>query len=153
RAGRSGQVPVQVGEDRAGKMALPVAFDARRPAEPPAHVEEHRRRVLRQLRGECPGADQQGADQRVVPAGGLVHAPAYMSAGTSASDGVSEPCIPVSADSRGSALVATMASDPAGAATTSPIRLAMVTSTGPNQPSLIASSLDITQARSPSTSR
>ena len=77
----------------------------------------------------------------------------YVSAGTSCSDAVSEPCMPNSADSRGSALVATMARDPAGAATTSPIRSAMAASTGPNQPSLTASSLDSTQARSPSTSR
>src|SRR5690348_14878293 len=138
-------------------MALPVAVDAGRPGEPPAHVEQHRRlprvsgvsgMVLRPLRSELPRRDQQA-----VPAGALAHAAVYMSAGTSCSDGVSEPCMPVSADSRGSALVATMARDPAGAATTSPIRLVIAASTGPNQPSLIASSLDSTQARSPSASR
>src|SRR4029077_14821123 len=135
---------------RAGKVTLPVAVDAQRPGEPPAHVQEHRRPVLRQLRGEFPGLDQQGADRHRVPADSLAHAAMYSSAGTSCSDGVSEPCMPVSADSRGSALVATMARDPAGAATTSPIRLVIAASTGPNQPSLIASSLDSTQARSPS---
>src|SRR5271165_2365151 len=93
------------------------------------------------------------ADQQAVPVGSGVHVAVYVSAGTSCSEVVSEPCMPSNADSLGSALVATMAMDPAGAATTSPIRLAMAGSTGPNQPSLMASSLDSTQARSPRTSR
>ena len=42
--------------------------------------------------------------------------------GTSWSADVSEPCMPISADSRGSACVATTADGPAGAAITSPIR-------------------------------
>ncbi len=66
--GRPGQVPVQVGEDRAREVALPVAVDARRAAEPPPHVEEHGRRVLRQFGGEGRHADQQP-----VPAGSWVH--------------------------------------------------------------------------------
>ena len=66
---------------------------------------------------------------------------------------VIEPCMPISADSRGSALVATIAHGPAGAATTSPIRSAIRLATSPNQPSDIASSLDSTHALAPRTSR
>src|SRR5207245_7117590 len=107
----------------------------------------------RQLRGKFPGLDRQGTDQHRIPVGSPAHAAVYSNAGTSCSDGVSEPCMPVSADSRGSALVDTMARDPAGAATTSPILLVIAASTGPNQPSLLASSLDLTQARSPRVAR
>jgi hypothetical protein len=46
-----------------------------------------------------------------------------VSKGTSWSADVSEPCMPISADSRGSAFVATTADGPAGATTTSPIPL------------------------------
>ena len=49
--------------------------------------------------------------------------------------------------------MATTAKLPAAATTTSPIRSTMRASTGPNHPSLIASSLGSTHARSPSTSR
>src|SRR5205814_10723181 len=104
------QAPARVDEDRDGKRPRPVAVNAGGPGEPPAHVEQHRQlsgvsgTVLRQLRSELPRRDQQA-----VPAGALAHAAVYISAGTSCSDGVSEPCMPVSADSRGSALVATMA--------------------------------------------
>jgi hypothetical protein len=46
-----------------------------------------------------------------------------VSKGASWSADVSEPCMPISADSRGSAFVATTAEGPAGAATTSPTRV------------------------------
>ncbi len=39
---RGGKVRVQVGEDRAGQVPGAVGIDARRPAEPPAHVEQDR---------------------------------------------------------------------------------------------------------------
>ena len=56
------------------------------------------------------------------------------SSGTSWSAEVSEPCMPISEDSRRSALLAMIANGPAGAATTSPIRPASAGFTGPNQP-------------------
>src|SRR5580704_16028405 len=144
--GRRGQVTLEVGEDRARQVALPVAVQARRAAEAPPHVQQGGSRLAGQFLGQGCGRDQEAAragHQRTLE----------LSAGTSWSAAVSEPCMPTSADSRGSVLVATMASDPTGAATTSPIRSARLGSTGPNQPSLIASSLDITQARSARTSR
>ena len=62
--------------------------------------------------------------------------------------------MPSREDSSGSSLEQMTAQVPAQAATTSPIRAAMASLTGaPNKPSLMASSRDITQARSPSTSR
>jgi len=61
--------------------------------------------------------------------------------------------MPIRALSFGSACEAMIAALPAAAATTSPIRSVNAGSTGPNQPSLIASSRDITQARSPRISR
>jgi hypothetical protein len=61
--------------------------------------------------------------------------------------------MPARADSRGSALDAMTAVLPAQAATTSPIRLARPASTGPNQPSEMASSRLTTQADGPRTSR
>src|SRR5262252_1321645 len=61
--------------------------------------------------------------------------------------------MPISADSRGSAFVATIAVGPLGAATTSPIRAENSASTGPNHPSAIAWSRATTHARSPRASR
>src|SRR5262249_20338584 len=71
------------------------------------------------------------------------------SRGTSWSADVSDPCMPISEDSSGSALVATIANGPTGAATTSPIRAASASGTGPNQPASMARALGSTQARSP----
>src|SRR5580658_424732 len=154
--GRRGQVTLEVGEDRARQVALPVAVQARRAAEAPPHVQQGGSRLAGQILGQFGQFGQFlgqgcGRDQEAARAGH--QRTLELSAGTSWSAAVSEPCMPTSADSRGSVLVATMASDPTGAATTSPIRSARLGSTGPNQPSLIASSLDMTQARSARISR
>ena len=61
--------------------------------------------------------------------------------------------MPSREDSSGSSLEQMIAHVPAHAATTSPMRAYIASLTGPNRPSLTASSRDITQARSPSTSR
>src|ERR1039458_4980656 len=112
--GRAGQDMIQVGENRPGKVALTVTVDARRAAEPPPHIQDHGPTAGRQFRGERLDADEKAA--------GVRHAARNTSEGTSCSCEVSEPCMPSSADSRGSVFMATRASDPAGAATTSPIR-------------------------------
>ena len=65
--------------------------------------------------------------------------------------------MPSREDSSGSSFEQMTAHVPAHAATTSPMRAAMASltgvPTGPNRPSLMASSRDMTQARSPSASR
>ncbi len=53
-----GQVGVQVHVDRAGQMARAVAVDARRPAEPPADIEQRRRPGAGEFGGQRPDVDQ-----------------------------------------------------------------------------------------------
>ena len=114
---RGREVAVQVGEHRARDVPGPVQVDARRAAQPPADVEQRRRR--RHRRG--PGARQLGDGDEGAAVGRAAHGAAYVSIGTSCSAEVSEPCWPVNPLSCGSACEATIAVVPAAAATTLPI--------------------------------
>src|ERR1022692_2768649 len=177
--GRGGQIVVHVDEGSAGQVAGQVVADSRRAADPPAHVQQRRPVLSGQRLGQSCDVDQRTHSASLPPAPappapappasappgptrpGPTHRPwcqagypaRKLSSGTSWSAGVSEPCMPMSADSSGSAWLATRAHASAGAATTSPIRSRKSGSVGPNQPSATASSLDATHALPPSTSR